>query len=350
MYELNTLGYQSFFENQVESADYQPGRIATAANGIYKIFSPQGELQAQVSGKFHHMAIEARDYPCVGDWVLYQPISNELKGVIHKVLNRKSLISRHAAGEKQEEQLMAANVDTVFLVNALNQDFNVRRMERYLTQVYESGAAPVFILTKKDLCEEQEVADKIQAVEEIAFGVPIITVDALHVNNDEMEQIKRFLDLGKTISLLGSSGVGKSTLINRLLGKEVQKTQDIREDDAKGRHTTTHRELFLLPDGGVIIDTPGMRELQLWTGEDAANQTFRDIEALAERCKFRDCRHDQEPGCAIKEAIDGGELSSERYKSYRKLQREAKFLDLKEKYGAHRATRIQVEELYKGTW
>nr|WP_110943225.1 ribosome small subunit-dependent GTPase A [Virgibacillus senegalensis] len=348
MYNLQELGYNDFFEKQNDSKEDQVGRIATATNGIYKLFTKEGELQAQLSGRFHHLAVHTRDYPCVGDWVLFQAVDGENKGIINKVLQRSSLLSRHAAGEKQEEQLMAANVDTVFLVNALNKDFNLRRMERYLMQVYESGASPVFVLTKRDLCEDAETEEKVQAVEEIAFGLPVLAIDALH--EEGLASLKDFLHKGRTVSLLGSSGVGKSTLINRLLGKEVQKTQTIREDDAKGRHTTTHRELFLLPEGGVIIDTPGMRELQLWSGEDAAGETFQDVERLAGQCKFRDCRHEQEPGCAIQNAIESGELSAERYKSYVKLQREAKFLDLKEKYGAHRAARMQMEGLKKGTW
>ncbi|GGH87281.1 ribosome biogenesis GTPase [Pullulanibacillus pueri] len=343
MYELKSLGFNNFFSEQIQATPYEIGRVATSANGIYKLLSSKGEFLSQVSGKFRHLAEKSRDFPCVGDWVLFEPLIGEPKGVIHSVLTRNSLLSRHVAGEKNEEQLMAANVDTVFLVNALNQDFNLRRMERYLMQVYESGASPVFVLTKRDLCSNLE--EKVQAVEEIALGVPIIPVDALH--NDGVEAIQALIKEGQTVSLLGSSGVGKSTLVNRLIGKETQKTQDIREEDAKGRHTTTHRELFLLEKGGVIIDTPGMRELQLWSGEEAASETFKDIETLADQCKFRDCHHEQEPGCAIKIAIENGELSSERYKSYVKLQREAKFLALKDKYGTHRASRIQGQAFRK---
>ncbi|MGP4041962.1 ribosome small subunit-dependent GTPase A [Gracilibacillus sp. D59] len=346
MYNLNELGFDHSYQELVKDTPYTVGRVAKSANGIYLVYSVKGSIHCEVSGKFFHHAEHARDFPCVGDWVLFDYTTTDSKGIIHQVLERKSVLSRHAAGEKQQEQLIAANLDTVFLVSALNNDFNVRRMERFLTQVYESGASPVFILTKKDLCED--VDEKLRAVEEIAIGLPILTVDALH--NEGMDQLTPFLHTGKTISLLGSSGVGKSTLINRLLGEEVQKTQSIREDDAKGRHTTTERELFLLPDGGIIIDTPGIRELQLWSTEDAASQTFQDIEELEGQCKFRDCHHRSEPGCAVKKAISSGVLSEERFKSFRKLQREAKFLDLKKKYGTQRATRIQAEKLLKGKW
>jgi len=346
LYSLDQLGYSSYFQNQNQDGTLHTGRISTLANGIYKVLSTDGEFQCRVSGKFYHQANDARDFPCVGDWILFERMSGESKGVIHRVLERKSILSRRSPGEKQEEQLMAANVDTVFLVNALNQDFNVRRMERYLMQVYESGASPVFILTKRDLCDD--VKEKIESVEDIAFGIPIHAIDSLH--REGFEALQAYIQEGHTISLIGSSGAGKSTLMNQLIGDEVQKTQDIRTDDDKGRHTTTHRELFVLPNGGIIIDTPGMRELQLWSGEDSIDQTFQDINTFASQCKFRDCAHDQEPDCAIKQAIQNGDLTEERYKSYRKLQREAKFLDLKAKHGTNRADRIQVKAIHKGTW
>lgn len=335
---------ETFFKGRsVKESPYEIGRVSFSSNGLYRVMSAQGDYQTRVSGKFYYEATNARDFPCVGDWVLFEPLSGEAKGVIHEVLERKSLLSRHVAGEKNEEQLMAANVDTVFLVSALNQDFNLRRMERYLTQVYESGANPVFLLTKRDLCET--IDEKVKAVERLALGVPILTVDALH--NEGLSDLKPFIYEGQTVSLIGSSGVGKSTVVNRLLGQDLQKTQTIREDDARGRHTTTHRELFVLPTGGVVIDTPGMRELQLWTGEESTRAVFDEIEALAKLCRFRDCDHRKEPGCAVRAAIESGELDQERYQSYVKLQREAAFVELKEKYGTSRATRIQSQRFRK---
>jgi len=342
--ELKQLGMETFLKGrQIVETSYEIGRVSFSSNGLYRVIAARGEVQSRVSGKFYYETTVTRDFPCVGDWVLFEPLPGEAKGIIHDVLERKSLLSRHGAGEKNEEQLIAANVDTVFLVSALNQDFNLRRMERYLTQVYQSGANPVFLLTKKDLCEDLD--EKLKAVESIAFGVPTLAIDALH--NEGLVELQAYIFEGQTVSLIGSSGVGKSTIVNQLLGQDFQKTQAVREEDARGRHTTTHRELFVLPTGGVVIDTPGMRELQLWTGEESARAVFDEIEALSEKCRFRDCEHRKEPGCAVREAIESGELDQERYQSYVKLQREAAFVELKEKYGTSRATRIQSQRFRK---
>lgn len=345
MYNLIELGFNEYFKSQMEATeDKVVGRVSTAANGIYKVVSKDGMFNSHVSGRFYHQAQHSRDFPCVGDWVLIERLSGEDKAVIHHVLERQSLLSRHAAGEKNEEQLMAANVDTVLLVNAMNNDFNLRRMERYLMVVYESGAMPVFVLTKKDLCTDEY--EKVAAIEEIAPGVPIHTIDG--IRGEGIEALKTYVQEGKTLSLIGSSGVGKSTLINHLIGKSVQVTQGVRGGDDRGRHTTTHREMFLIPGGGIVIDTPGMRELQLWTSEDSVDQTFQDIEMLAKKCQFNDCQHKTEPKCSVKEAIENGDLTDERLKSYRKLQREIEHLGLKEKYGLNRANRIKVKKLQKG--
>lgn len=227
---------------------------------------------------------------------------------------------RQAAGLKTEAQIVAANMDTVFIVNSLNHDLNVRRVERYILATYDSGATPVIVLTKKDACSQDEMEAAITAVEEVAIGIPIIAVSS--VTKEGVSELMEYLPAGSTVALLGSSGVGKSTLVNILLGKEVQATTGIRESDSRGRHTTTHREMFSLPNGALLIDTPGMRELQLWDGESVIDTTFQDVEELAFECRFTDCKHDTEPGCRVQDALVNGELSEARFESYLKLQRE----------------------------
>ncbi|RHW42340.1 ribosome small subunit-dependent GTPase A [Neobacillus notoginsengisoli] len=301
------------------------GRVALEHKHLYRVWTEEGELLCEVSGKLAFSAGGREDFPAVGDWVILSSRIEEGKGTIHGILPRFSKFSRKAAGQTAEEQIVAANIDTVFLVNSLNDDLNLRRIERYLLLAWESGANPVVILSKADLCED--VGAKVAEVEAVAIGVPIIPVSA--EMNEGLDRLAPFLKPGKTVALLGSSGVGKSTLTNSLLGEKRQAVKEIREDDDKGRHTTTHRELILLPNGAVLIDTPGMRELQLWDSQDGLSGAFGDIEELAELCKFRDCRHTDEPGCAVQAAILRGDLPEDRLASYNKLQRELAYIERK---------------------
>ncbi|MRG85612.1 ribosome small subunit-dependent GTPase A [Salinibacillus xinjiangensis] len=342
-YTLQDLGFSPYFEDQIKGSLLKVGRVATATNEQYKIFSPDGVFHATILGKIRYLAEGVRDLPCVGDWVLYEQLGYDDHAIIHQILERKSLLSRKVPGNEQKEQIMASNVDTVFLVNALNSDFNLRRMERYLFLVYESGATPVFVLTKKDLCEN--VNDKISSVQSIAPGVAVVAVDSITGNG--YEQILPLLSTGKTVSLLGSSGVGKSSMINRLFERDIQRIKEVRHQDDKGKHTTTHRELFVLGEGRIIIDTPGMRELQLWGTGDTMFDAFQDIEEFANHCQFTDCKHQTEPKCAVKQAIEDGKLDEDRLNSYRKLERELIRLERKEKFGTHRANKLQYKDMKK---
>lgn len=294
-------------------------------------------MQAQVSGKFRYDAITVSDFPAVGDYVMAD-ITGGDRAVIHNVLPRTSVFIRKAAGKSNTEQVVAANIDTVFLCMSLNNDFNIRRIERYMTAAWDSGAVPVVLLTKTDLCDEVDA--KIAQIESVAVGVDIImTSDA---EPDGYSQITPYLKVGKTLAFVGSSGVGKSTLINHLLGDDRLDTNGLRNDD-KGRHTTTHRELLMLPSGTMVIDTPGMREMGMWDSSEGLSAAFEDIEELSAKCRFKNCTHKSEPGCAVQAAIKNGELSEERLSSYEKLKIENAYSEDDEGYLAAKRGKIQKD-------
>ncbi|MGN1402369.1 MAG: ribosome small subunit-dependent GTPase A [Bacillus sp. (in: firmicutes)] len=294
-------------------------RVSSQYKDAYKVISEKEELQAEISGKMGYRAHDSADYPAVGDWVMIDRTSSEHgHAIIHHILTRKSLLERKAAGTSNRSQVVAANIDLVFIVMSLNNDFNLRRLERYLAIAWDSLATPVVILTKADLCED--VAEKLSLISTVAIGVDVITTSVF--DDDSYKAVANLIENGQTAAFIGSSGVGKSTLINRLMGEEVLATSGVREDD-KGRHTTTNRQLLPLPDGGVVIDTPGMRELQM-EGADLSS-SFSDIEEYASQCRFNDCKHESEPKCAVKAAIEEGKLSPERLANYKKLQKEAKY-------------------------
>ncbi|ANE46200.1 GTPase RsgA [Paenibacillus swuensis] len=338
---LQTLGWHERWQEPFApyAERYTLGRVSLEHKHMYRVMTEEGDLLGEVSGKLRHEASGREDYPAVGDFVLLEARASEGKATIHGILPRFSKFSRKAAGNTTEEQIVASNVDTVFLVNALNNDFNLRRIERYLILAWESGASPVIVLSKADLCEE--ATERAAEVEAVAIGVPVHVVSAW--NQEGIEALTPYVSPGRTVALLGSSGAGKSTLINLLLGEPVQEVQGIREGDDRGRHTTTYRELFVMPGGGLLVDTPGMRELQLWHADEGLGDTFAEIEELAAGCKFADCRHEREPGCAVREGLLGGALRAERYESYKKTQRELAFLAAKDDV----KLRLQQKERWK---
>lgn len=318
---LHELGWTDALERHFELYAREgliPARVAVEHRTKYGLYTGHAEVDAALAGKLRHDAVARRDLPAVGDWVALVPPPVGGVGVIHAVLPRASVVTRKMAGRERDEQIVAANIDVVFIVTSLNAELNPRRLERYLTLAWESGARPVVVLSKADCCDNP--APLVREAETVALGVPVLLTSAK--TGLGIEGLRELLGGHKTGALLGSSGVGKSTLINALIGWERQDTGEIREADDRGRHTTTRRELVTLPGGGLLIDTPGMRELQLSEAGHGLLSAFDDIEALAGSCGFGDCRHGAEPGCAVQAAVVEGRLAAERLASYHKLVRE----------------------------
>lgn len=315
--KLNKYGLSKFFEE--ESNLYKNlflGRIIKQHRNIYRIVTEHSELWGSVSGRFSYSTKNSMDFPVVGDWVMVDKMDNTTgNAIIHNVLPRKSIFKRKSVSNSNDTQVIATNIDTLFICMALNADFNIRRLERYLTVAFDSNATPVIVLTKSDLCDD--LNQKLFEVSSVSIGTEIIVCSV--IEDYGYKDLLKYIDLGKTVAFVGSSGVGKSTLINKLIDKEVFLTNEIGEND-KGRHTTTHRELILLPSGGALIDTPGIRELQIDMSD--LSKSFEDIESLSSKCKFNDCTHNKEPGCAVIEAIENGTITKKRFESYKKLQNE----------------------------
>ncbi len=320
-----------------------PGRIVSGHQQLHRVATASGELLSEIAGGLRHGARDALDLPAVGDWVALRLRPGERRALIQAVLPRRTAFVRRAAGDRTVAQVLAANVDTVFLVMGLDGDFNMRRLERALVLAWESGAQPVVLLNKADLCAE--VAARRSEAEQVASGVPVRVIAARP--SEGLDALAPWLQPGRTVVLLGSSGVGKSTLVNRLLGREEQRTQEVRAADQRGRHTTSQREIFALPGGALLIDTPGLREVQLWAEGMGIETAFEDVSALGATCRFSDCSHVAEPGCAVRAAVGEGRLDPARLDSYLRLAAELRALQVREDPLRRREERARWRSIHK---
>ena len=329
MFNLTDLGWNNYFQElyntNINKNTFIPGRIAVENKHRYTVYSQFGELSAEVSGRLLYASDSASDLPKVGDWVLMNYFADEQKGIIQEVLNRNTVFSRKSAGIEVKEQIVAVNIDVLFIVQGLDNNFNIRRLERYLVMAKSGGIKPVVVLNKSDLCDNIE--DKIKKAKTNLPDIQVLAISAL--NNLGINELQEMIEPNKTYAFVGSSGTGKSTIINKLFGQDFQTTNEVRQKDSRGKHTTTARELFVLPSGGILIDTPGMREFHLWLTDESIGDVFDEIDIIAHNCRFANCKHINEKGCAVLEALELETISKERYNSYLKLNKEQEYLNTK---------------------
>jgi len=329
MSNLQKLGFDNWFEEKIDSSktnDFKIVRVISVSKNSFVVSNGVKDIYAELTGKFLFNSEDSIDLPAVGDWVYAQLFDDDELAIIHDILPRRSLLKRKASGKKVEYQLIAANIDTAIIMQSLDANFNLRRLERYLVMINEGKITPAVFLSKSDIISKEEIEKKKDDIRKILLDV---SIEAFSNNNaSDIERIKTFFTPFKTYCLLGSSGVGKTTLLNNLIRKELYKTQPIREKDGRGKHTTTKRELIILEKGAIIIDNPGMRELGVISNESGLGDTFNEIDELTDQCKYKDCTHTVEAGCAILEAVEKGEISEERYNNYIKIYKESQYNEL----------------------
>lgn len=341
--DLTLIGWNDFFQshlNDYKDKNFVVARVSMQQKKMYRVLTEQGEHQAVILGRLRHTAESLADFPVVGDWVLVRFKKDDDKAVIYHILPRKTQISRDTGTRKgkraiADEQVIAANVDEIFLVAALNDELNLRRIERYLTIIWDSGATPVLLLNKSDLCDNLDEA--VSKVQDVAAGISVHVLSALAGRG--VDALRPYLRVGRTIAMLGSSGVGKTTIINKLLGTDELKVAEVGDFKDKGRHTTTFRSLIVLPNGGVLMDNPGLRAVQLWDGEEGLKRSFQDIELFGEQCRFSNCQHQNEPGCAVLDALERDEISMARYQNFIKMQKELAYRARKENWATRQNTK-----------
>jgi ribosome biogenesis GTPase len=327
--ELSELGWDEWFQEKLDEEarpECRPARVTAVDRASYLVRDEEGEVQAEPTGRLLYAAESSEDLPCVGDWIVAQYHNAGTLAIIHGVLPRKSVLRRKAAGKKVEYQMIAANLDVAFIMQSCDFNFNLRRLERYLAIVNEGRIEPFLLLSKSDLITPQDLERRMAEIEQAGLGERAVVFS--NQTGQGLDRIRQVLEKRKTYCLMGSSGVGKSTLLNHLLGREAFETNVVRQKDGKGRHTTTRRQLIVLQDGSMFIDNPGMRELGVIGVEGGIGESFADVLSFSERCRFSDCTHTSEPGCAVLAAIESGELSEERYQSYRKLMGESEFHEM----------------------
>ncbi|MFZ6010344.1 MAG: ribosome small subunit-dependent GTPase A [Bacteroidota bacterium] len=319
---LKALGWDQFFEDQlggINIPEFTVGRIIAENKTNYEVITSAGEFIGEATGKLLFSATSSAELPKTGDWVTVTPMSED-RVIVHQVLKRKTILSRKAVGRKTQEQIICTNLDVLFIVQGLDNNYNIARLERYVAAADE-GIQPVIILNKADLCHD--VHEKAAAIESRLKNVPVLVTSSLE---GDLSPVAEFIEAGRTYAFVGSSGVGKSTIINRLLESKIQRTTDVRSKDSRGRHTTTRREMFALPGGALVIDTPGMREFQPWADDTALAEAFAEIDALASSCRFADCQHLEEDHCAVKQAVEGGIIPQAQYQNFLKMKRELDYL------------------------